>query len=148
MDILSVAIIIFLILESLNILILYFNPGGRMGNGLGVFNAYEASKAHPEIHRLITYLINWVAGTKLIFVALLIVILLTASASTKAFAVLALVLSILTFFWRLYPAMREMDAAGWITPKGYSRTLGLMIAGFLGGFIVALVMYWLFNVMT
>jgi hypothetical protein len=139
MDILTVAIIAFVVLETLNILILYARPGSRLGNGLGVFNAYEKSKADPETHELVRYLINWVAGTKLIFVALLLVILVTGSQTTKTWAVVALILSILSFFWRLFPAIVRLDRADQITPKGYSRTLGFMIAGFVGGFAAALV---------
>jgi hypothetical protein len=46
--------------------------------------------------------------------------------------VVALVLSIASFFWRLFPAIRAMDRAGAIEPAGYSTTLGVMIAGFQG----------------
>jgi hypothetical protein len=138
-DILTVAIIAFVVLETLNIVILYARPGSRLGNGLGVFSAYEKSKADPETHELVRYLINWVAGTKLIFVALLLVILATGSQTTRTWAVVALILSILSFFWRLFPAIVRLDRANQITPKGYSRTLGIMIAGFVGGFAAALV---------
>lgn len=146
MDILSAAIVVFLVMETLNICVLYFYPNSLMGNGVGVFNAYEESKSHPEVHALINYLVNWVAGTKLIFVMLLVVILATGSATTKLFAVVSLILSILSFFWRLFPAIRKMDSDGWITPKGYSRTLGVMIACFIGGFAAALVAFLVLNV--
>ena len=139
MTVLSVAIVIFAVLEVLNIATLYFAPGSRKGNGIGVFNAYEESKAFPEIHALVNYLINWVAGTKLIFIALLIVILATADETTKLFTVAALILSIFSFFWRLFPSIRRMDRDGQITPKGYSKTLGVMIASFVGGFAVAFI---------
>jgi hypothetical protein len=145
LDILAIAIIVFLVMETLNICVLYFYPAGRMGNGIGVFKAYEASKSHPEAHALINYLVNWVAGTKLIFVALLIVILATGSATTKLAAVVALILSILSFFWRLFPAIRKMDRDGWVEPQGYSRTLGVMIACFVGGFAAALAVYLILN---
>ncbi len=141
MDILSIAIIVFLVLESLNIMTLYFAPGSTRGNGIGVFSAYEESKEHPEIHALVTYLINWVAGTKLIFVALLVVILATGSETTKMLTVVALILSILSFFWRLFPSIRRMDEAGCCTTQGYSKTLGIMIASFIAGFAVALIAY-------
>lgn len=139
MDILAVAIIVFVVIETLNIGILYFRPGSRLGNGIGVFNAYRKSEADPETHELVRYLVDWVAGTKLIFVALLVVILVTGSPTTKALAVVALILSILTFFWRLYPAIVRLDRADQLTPRGYSRTLGVMIACFIGGFVAALV---------
>ncbi|MBI9106827.1 MAG: hypothetical protein JEZ04_08775 [Spirochaetales bacterium] len=140
MDILSIVIIMFCVLETSNILMLYFTPGTRRGNGMGVFNAYEKSKADPDIHALVRYLINWVAGTKLIFIALLIVILFTGSPATKIFSVVALILSILTFFWRLYPAIKGQDKEGHITPAGYSKTLGIMIAGFVVIFSIALIL--------
>jgi hypothetical protein len=138
MDILTAAIVVFAVIETLNILILYFRPGSRLGNGMGVFNAYRASEADPATHELVRYLVNWVAGTKLIFVALLAVILLTGSQTTKAYAVVALILSILSFFWRLFPAIVRLDRNDQITPSGYSRTLGVMIACFIGGFVAAL----------
>ena len=144
MDILSIAIIVFLIFESLNVFMLYFTPGTRLGNGLGVFNAYEKSKSDPELHSLVQYLINCVAGTKLIFIVLLIVILMTGDGTGRFIAVIALIVSILTFFWRLYPAIRNMDMADQITPKGYSKTLGMMIVGFVAIFSLALILYKIF----
>jgi len=132
MDILSITIVVFLVFESLNISVLYFQPGARVGNGVGVFNAFEKSKSDPELHALVRYLVNWVAGTKLIFVALLIVILMTGSAVTRLYAVIALILSILSFFWRLFPAIARMDRDGQLNPKGYSRSLGIMITCFIG----------------
>ncbi|MCU0522354.1 MAG: hypothetical protein MUF84_16870 [Anaerolineae bacterium] len=138
MDILSIAVAVFVVMETLNICVLYGHPNSCVGNGVGVFKAYEASRSDPEVHALVNYLVNWVAGTKLIFVALLVVILATGSATTKLLAVVALIPSILSFFWRLFPAIRKMDRDGWITPKGYSRTLGAMIACFVGGLATAL----------
>ena len=141
MKILTVAIAAFGILEILNVLMLYFMPGSRMGNGVGVFNAFEKSKSDPEIHALVKYLINWVAGTKIIFIVLLAVIVATGTVTTKIFSAGALTISIATFYWRLYPAIRNMDRNGQITPKGYSKTLGVMIGGFMLVFAVALVLY-------
>jgi len=63
-----------------------------------VFKAWEKSKADPEIHDLVKYLVNWVAGTKLIFISLLIVILIVADDRTVVFARIALVISITSFF--------------------------------------------------
>ena len=138
MNVLSIAIGVFILLESLNVITLYFFPGTTRGNGMGVFNAWEASKAYPEIHRLVRYLVNWVAGTKLIFIALLLVILFTAGDQTILLTVVALIASIFSFFWRLFPQIRAADQAGAISPPGYSKTLGLMIAGFIGLFAIAL----------
>ena len=139
MDILSVAIALFLVLETLNVSILYFKPGARLGNGVGVFDAYERSKADPQVHALVQYLVNWVAGTKLIFVALLVVILATGTETTRRGAVIALIASILSFFWRLFPTIVRLDREGQVTPRGYSRTLGALIAFFIVGFAAALV---------
>ena len=138
MTILSIAIILFILLESLNVLTLYFNPGSRMGNGLGVFNAWEKSKSDPEMHQFVRYLVFWVAGAKLIFIALLIVILLTTGESTQLLTVVAMIASILSFFWRLFPIIKSLDEEGQISPPGYSKTLGMMIAGFVGMFAIAL----------
>ncbi|MCP4442360.1 MAG: hypothetical protein GY810_25930 [Aureispira sp.] len=142
MDILSIVIIIFVVLETSNIFMLYFTPETRKGNGMGVFNAYERSKTDPEMHALVKYLVNWVAGTKLIFIALLVVILITGDSNTKLFSVIALILSILTFYWRLYPIMKGLDKDGHITPNGYSKTLGIMIAGFVSVFTIALAVHY------
>ncbi len=142
MTILSIAIILFILLESLNVLTLYFNPGSQMGNGLGVFNAWEKSKSDPEMHQFVRYLVFWVAGAKLIFIALLIVILLTTGESTQLFTVIAMIASILSFFWRLFPIIKGLDEEGHISPPGYSKTLGMMIAGFVGMFAIAL-FWWL-----
>jgi hypothetical protein len=140
-DVLSVVLIGFGTLELLNVLTLYLAPGSRRGNALGVFRAYERSKADPEVHALVSYLIDWVAGTKLIFIVLLIGILITGSPATKVFTVIALMFSILTFYSRLYPAITQMDRAGQIEPRGYSRSLAWMIAAFVVVFGVAVTVY-------
>ena len=61
MDILSLAILIFIIMESANVAILYFRPGSRIGNGVGVFNAFHNSE-REEQKLFASYLVNWVAG--------------------------------------------------------------------------------------
>jgi hypothetical protein len=139
MDTLTVVILAFGVLEVLNVAILYFAPGFTQGgNGVAVFNAWEKSKEFPELHQFIRYLVNWVAGTKLIFLALLVVVVVFGTEQTKLAAVVALVFTVATFYWRLSPLIRTMDESGWITPKGYSRTLAVMIGGFLLVFVVAL----------
>ena len=82
MNILTIVIIGFLILEGTNVLALYFFPGSKYANAIGVFKAWEKSKGDPEVHDLVKYLVNWVAGTKLIFICLLIVILVIADDRT------------------------------------------------------------------
>ena len=138
MTVLKTTVVIFTVLEVLNILTLYFNPGTKMGNGVGVFKAWETSKADPPMHQFVSYLVNWVAGTKLIFIALLIVLLFTADQSTMTLTVVALIATISSFYWRLYPIIKSLDRAGEIDPAGYSRTLGVMITGFIGMLAAAL----------
>lgn len=141
MNVLSLAIILFIVLEGMNIFILYFFPTSNKGNSIGMFDAFEKSKEHPEIHNLIRYLITWIAGSKLIFVALLIVIIFQGDETTLIFSVVALIISISTFFWRLYPLIKSMDKQNQISPKGNSKTLALMIAGFIVMFLLALGYY-------
>lgn len=138
MNVLTIGISIFIVLELMNVTMLYFKPGSKLGNGIGVFNAWEKSKENEEIHELVKYLVYWVAGTKLIFIALLIVIIITGSWVTQLLSVIVLILSILTFFWRLYPIMRQRDKKNQISPKGYSKTLGIMITSFILMFLIVL----------
>ncbi len=91
MNFLSAVMVGFIVLETLNVGMLYFTPGTRKGNGMGVFKAYEKAKADPEIFALLSYLVNWVAGTKLIFIALLLVILFTGDTNTQVFSIFALI---------------------------------------------------------
>lgn len=137
--IISIAIIMFAVLEALNVLMLYFMPSSKMGNGVGVFDAFEESKTDPKIHALVSYLVNWVAGTKIIFILLLLVIVLTGTMLTKILAAVAMIFSVATYFWRLHPAIKQMDEAGWISPKGYSKTLGIMIISIMGVYTIALI---------
>lgn len=53
MPIAKIVILIFIALESANVLTLYFFPESRYANGIGVFKAWEKSKADPEIHRFV-----------------------------------------------------------------------------------------------
>jgi len=87
----------------------------------------------------VKYLVNWVAGTKLIFILLLIVILTVANDRTLVFSGIALVISITSFFWRLFPLIRNMDQEGQIEPKKYSVVLGWMIGGFVLIFTTAVI---------
>jgi len=143
MIILSISIVIFIVLEFANIMILYFKPDSRVGNGVAVFKAWEDSKQDENLHLFVRYMTNWVAGTKLIFIFLLLVILFIGSETIKMVSVIAMILSISTYFWRLHPLIVKLDIKGEIIPKGYSKQLRTMIAGFLGLFIIALVIYFL-----
>ena len=78
------------------------------------------------------------AGTKLIFILLLIVILFTADGQTLIPTGAALVLSIGSFFWRLFPLIRRMDRDDQIEPKDYSAVLGWMILAFILVFLAVI----------
>ena len=140
MKIITIATIGFLILEAANVATLYFFPGSKYANGVGVFKAWEKSKNDPEIHDFVKYLVNWVAGTKLMFILLLIVILYTAGDQSLIFTGIALVVSITSFFWRLFPLIRKMDRNDQIDPKNYSAVLGWMILALILVFLVAVFM--------
>ena len=138
MTFLKVVISIFVILESANVIALYFFPESKMANSVGIFKAWEKSKEDPEIHDLVKYLVNWVAGTKLIFILLLLVLLIRSDEQSLLFSGAALVLSIATFFWRLYPLVKKMDTDGQIAPKNYSKVLGWMILAMLIVFSISI----------
>ena len=139
----KIAIIAFIILETGNIIMMYFLPDSKMGNGVGVFKAWEKSKTDPEIHNFAKYMVNWVAGTKVIFILLLIVFLVWGDDKTLPFVGAAMTLSIATFFFRLFPIIKDMDQNGQVDPKGYSKTLRWMILGmmvlFAGATLLALI---------
>ena len=136
MNILTAVIVGFLIMETANVATLYFFPGSKNANGVGVFKAWEGSKQYPDIHNFVNYLVNWVAGTKLIFIFLLIVIIYSGDENTQLLTAVALVASILSFYWRLFPLIRKMDRDGQIEPKNYSTFLALMIMGFIILFLI------------
>ncbi|MBE0686142.1 MAG: hypothetical protein IH585_09090 [Anaerolineaceae bacterium] len=133
----KIVIIAFIILELSNVLALYFIPGSKKANAVGVFSAWEKSMQYPEIHNFIKYLVNWVAGTKLIFLLLLGVITLWGNLKLQQLSLLALGIATLTFFWRLFPLIRKMDQNDQIRPKNYSIILGVMILTFVVVFGIA-----------
>ena len=139
MHILKIVAIGFLILEISNVIVLYFFPGSKNANGVGVFKAWEKSKLDPEIHHFVRYLVNWVAGAKLIFILLLLVLLTTADERQLIWMGVALAVSIASFFWRLFPLIRQMDRANEIEPANYSLILGWMIFAFIFVFLSAIV---------
>jgi hypothetical protein len=137
MDLIRIVMLAFLVLESTNVITLYFAPGSRYANGVGIFNAWEKSQQDPEVHDLVRYLVYWVAGTKLIFILLLGVIIVLADPQTLLWAAAAMAVAIASFFWRLFPLIRRMDRAGQITPRNYSILLGWMIFAMILVFAMA-----------
>jgi hypothetical protein len=139
MTFIKVVILVFILVESANVLALYFAPGSRYANSVGVFAAWEKSKQYPEIHDLVKYLVYWVAGTKLIFLLLLAMIILYADINTQHMSLIALIIATLSFYWRLFPLIRKMDRNGQVEPKNYSIVLGIMIFVFIAVFAIAVI---------
>jgi hypothetical protein len=121
-------ILAFIVMEFSNVLALYFAPGSKYANAVGVFSAWEKSKEDPEIHDFVRYLVYWVAGAKLIFLFLLGVITLFGSSDLQRMSLVALSLATLSFYWRLFPLIRKLDQNGQIKPKNYSIVIGGMIS--------------------
>jgi hypothetical protein len=138
MNIIKIVIIGFVLLEFTNVIALYFFPDSKLANSVGIFKAWEKSKSDPEMHNFVEYLVNWVAGTKLIFILLLIVILYTADEQTLTLTSVALAIAIASFFWRLFSMIRKMDRDEQIDPKNYSAVLGWMIFAFILVFLAAI----------
>ena len=139
MNILQIGIIVFCFIETLNILILYFKPESTIGNGVGVFNKYHELRNDPKQKEFVDYLVNWVAGAKLIFIMVGTVVVIFGNYYTQLFTVVALIVSILSFYWKLFPAIKRLDQQGEITPKGYHVTLNYMILAFILGFVFILI---------
>lgn len=130
-------------MELGNVLILYFMPDSRLGNGVAVFDSWNYVKEDKTLNLFSHYMAYLVAGVKLIFIFLLVVVLLTGTEVTRVWSVVAMILSIATYFWKLHPIIKKLDQMGKITPKGYSKTLGLMITVFLIMFSLSLIIYFI-----
>jgi hypothetical protein len=133
----KIVILAFIILEFSNVLALYFAPGSKYANAVGIFSAWEKSKDDPDIHDFVRYLVFWVAGAKLIFLFLLGVIVLFGSSDLQRISLVALALATFSFYWRLFPLIRKLDQNGQIKPNNYSIVLGGMIAIFILFFVLA-----------
>lgn len=135
MNSLQIGITVFIFIEFLNICILYFQPLSKKGNGVGIFEDYVNLSENDDYKDFVGYLINWVAGAKLIFIFIGIVVVVFGNYNTQLFTVLALILSILSFYWKLYPTIKNLDKKGKINPRGYYKTLNYMILTFILGFL-------------
>lgn len=128
---LTIVVSIFLFMELSNVLALYFKPDFKFANAVGMFTVWEKAQDNEEMRDFADYLVKWVAGTKLIFIFLMIVILAVGDEKIQLFGVGALILAILSFYWKMYPLIRKMDKNNQINPNNYSKTLGLMILIFV-----------------
>jgi len=133
----TILILAFIILELSNVLALYFAPGSKYANAVGVFSWWEKSKQDPDLHDFVKYLVYWVAGAKLIFLLLLAVIALLGNTEIKRMTLAALCIATLSFYWRLFPIIRKQDQKGLIQPQNYSMVLGVMILALVVSFAVA-----------
>ncbi len=145
MNLLDISIIIFVIMESANVLILFFFQDFKYGNSMNVFDNWHEAKQEESRSLFAKYMVYWVAGTKIIFIILLLVILFTGSELTKIRGVLALILSISTFFWKLNPTMKRLDELDKLTPKGYSKTLKYIIIFMIILFLASLITHLAMN---
>ncbi len=141
MNILDITIIAFIIMELSNVIILYFFPSFKYGNGVAIFNNLTPLVKDKNLELFGRYMINWVAGTKLIFIVLLIVILTAGNETLKIYSLIVMILSIGTYFVGLHPILKKLDENGMLNPKGYSKTLFLMILSIITIFIFALAAY-------
>jgi len=139
--ILNLAIILFICLETMNVLIMYFKPDFRYGNSMATFQGWADSKRSEQDYLFTKYLVNWVANCKVIFILLLTIILLFGDETIKFIGVMVTTGSIGLYFITLHPIIRKLDSMGTIHPQGYSRTLGLMIGGCMVMFSLALLFH-------
>lgn len=123
----KIILLAFILLEFSNVVALYFFPGSKRANAVGMFSAWEKSKQFPELHDLMRYLVYWVAGAKLIFLSLLGLIVVFADLHLQRLSLVVLALATLSFYWRMFPLARKMDHEGQIRPNRYSIVLGGMI---------------------
>ena len=143
MNTLQTILIIFVIVELMNVLELYYFRERCMFNNVALFECWERAKEDPQMYALISYLMNWVAGVKLISIGLLLVIVFTTPQFSILIAAISMVLTISTFYWRMYPTLRKQDFRGNLDPKGRSLQLGVMVGvlelGIIAGIITELV---------
>jgi hypothetical protein len=111
----KIVILSFILLELSNVIALYFAPGSKYANAVGVFTAWEKSKQYPEIHDFIRYLVYWVAGAKLIFLLLLAAIIVFSDLDSQRMSLLAYwLLQRHHFIGNCFLSFRKMDKAGQI----------------------------------
>lgn len=118
MTILDIAILIFVVMELSNVLVMYFKPDFKYANSMAVFKQWAESQQDEKQRLFVKYLVNRVADCKLIFIALLLVVVFFANEQVKIFAVVAMIVSIAMYFVSLHSIIRKLDKQGQITPQG------------------------------
>lgn len=139
--ILNLAIILFVLLETMNALILFLKPDFSYGNSMASFKSWTDVQKNEQGFLFAQYLVNWIANCKVIFIMLLVVILILGDERIKMIAIMVTIVSIGMYFITLHPILRKLDGMGKLNPPGYSKTLGFMIGGFMVMFTLALVLH-------
>lgn len=129
MKTIQITLLIFVIVETLNMLELYFLQDNCRFNGACVFSGWKKSKADPEVHALMRYLVNWLAGVKMIVVGLLLVLIFTVPEESLLLITITLFLTTASYFWRMHPMLRAADQAGQVIPRGHAKRLSVMVVG-------------------
>ncbi len=129
MKTIQIVLLVFVLVETLNMLELYFLQDNCKFNGACIFSGWEKSKADPEVHALLRYLVNWLAGVKMIVIGLLLVLIFTAPEQTLLLATIALILTTASYFWRMNPMLHAADKAGQVKPRGHAKRLSMMLIG-------------------
>lgn len=143
MNVLQVVILVFVVLEILNILVLYTSPTMKEGNGIGIFKKIHEIDPDGETFLLIKYLTNWVANAKVIFAALAITIVIFGDEVVQMHAAFALIFSTLMFYFTMYPILKKVDEEGRLLKRGYSKTLAYTILAFILTFIGGLIIHFM-----
>jgi hypothetical protein len=145
MSAIQVTLLVIAVVEVLSVLELYFMQDRCIFNGVAMFKVCVLARKNPDLFGLVRYLVNWVAGIKLIVIGLIVVIVFTAPANTILYVAISMIFTIASFFWRMFPMSRQFDEAGQIEPKGRSKMLGMMVLS-LEVFLVASILIEVFLV--
>lgn len=143
MNVLQIVISIFLLLECINITILYKYPRSKHCNGVGVFKSIHEIDQSNKDYDFIVYLIKWVANAKLIFIFLGITIVFYGTETLQLYATFAFILSILVFYVTLFPIIRKMDKNNRLVQHGYSTQLAFTIFAFILLLIIGIVIHFI-----
>ncbi len=139
---LRIPIIIFVVLELLNVTLLYYKPDFEHGNSMAVFKNF-IYPINESVNLFNRYMVNWVGNSKLIFIALLVMIVIMGEDDMLVVTNMLLVIMIGAYFTRLAPIMKELDNGDHLTSKGYSKQLNLTILIFMLMFTIPTILYFL-----
>ncbi len=138
---LDFTIFVFVVLESANVVILYFFPEFAYGNSMRVFQAWSHCQEDERTRLFAKYMANWVAGTKLIFIALLVGVLAVGGSEMKAVSVGLMIPAIGSYYFMLRPLIEQMDRRNELNPTGYAKQLTITITVIILG-LAGTLAYW------